>query len=240
MEGIFGRLLGGVPVSLQPALRYEVDPAPAADRCRQNSGYAPKAGRSSVDDQGGMQQRSVNLPRVKIQLLAKNHGLLVVSGTMARAQEPLPAKEISRQAIEVAMTYVKAVACDFDNPQAKLVPLIPWNAKNDRFDARCAVLVNCDMGCNGGSGTTGTNLVMVKIMMGNTFLVEPEFSSPIVTFPVPVVTVSRVVKATKDTLVMEGLPHGPNDANCCPTRKLHFTMKQGAKGNWSLVNKAKI
>ena len=88
-----------------------------------------------------------------------------------------------------------------------------------------------------GSGTEGTNLSIVTISTGDSYVVDPLQSSPVIQFESPVRFVERIVGNTRDSLILEGMEYGPKDPNCCPSIKVRFTLRVDEKGNWKLVEK---
>jgi hypothetical protein len=154
------------------------------------------------------------------------------------AQSAPPVQEITRQVIKAATNYKDAIACAEDKIGAKdIAALVPYKTPDDQLDAKYAVLWGGDIGCAGGSGTYGTNVSIVTIGVGNSYIVDPHQSSPVIQFESPVRIVSRIVGNTRDSMILEGLEFGPKDANCCPSIPVRFTLKVDEKGNWKLVDK---
>ena len=156
----------------------------------------------------------------------------------AFAQSAPPVQEITKQVIRSVTGYANAISC----PGVKVDPkqiaaLVPYKTIDDRMDAKYAVLWVGDIGCMGGSGTSGTNISVVTISTGDSYVVDPLQSSPAIKFESPVRGVERIVGNTRDSLILEGMEHGPKDPNCCPSIKVRFTMQVDEKGNWKLVEK---
>jgi hypothetical protein len=105
------------------------------------------------------------------------------------------------------------------------------------MDAKYAVLWAGDIGCAGGSGSEETNLSIVTISTGDSYVVAPLLSSPVIQFESPVRFVERIVGNTRDSLILEGKEHGLKDANCCPSIPVRFTLRADEKGNWKLSEK---
>lgn len=105
------------------------------------------------------------------------------------------------------------------------------------MEAMYAVLWDGDIGCMGGSGTSSVNLAIVTISTGDSYVVDPTLSSPISDFAFPLRGLTRIVGNTKDTLILEGLDMGADDANCCPTIKTRLTMQMDDKGHWKITEK---
>ena len=72
---------------------------------------------------------------------------------------------------------------------------------------------------------------------GDSYVVDPLQSSPVIQFESPVRGVERIVGNTRDSLILEGMEYGPKDPNCCPSIKVRFTLRVDEKGNWKLVEK---
>ncbi len=154
------------------------------------------------------------------------------------AQSVPPVQEITRQVIKAATSYKDAIACVEDKIGPKdIAALVPYKTLDDQLEAKYAVLWVGDIGCAGGSGTYGTNISIVTIGVGNSYLVDPLQSSPVIRFESPVRLVNRIVGNTRDSMILEGLEFGPKDANCCPSVPVRFTLKVDEKGNWKLVDK---
>ena len=154
------------------------------------------------------------------------------------AQSAPPVQEVTKQIINSVTGYANAISC----PGVKIDPkqiaaLVPYKTFDDRMDAKYAVLWAGDIGCAGGSGTEGTNLSIVTISTGDSYVVDPFQSSPAIQFESPVRYVERIVGNTKDSLILEGMEYGPKDSNCCPSIKVRFTLRVDEKGNWKLVEK---
>jgi len=157
---------------------------------------------------------------------------------LALAQNAPPVQEITKQIIKSAQGYANAISC----PGVVITPkeiaaLTPYKTLDDRMDAKYAVLWDGDIGCAGGSGTSGTNISIVTVSIGDSFVVDPHTSSPIIQFESPVRSVSRIVGNTRDTLILEGKEFADNDPNCCPSITVRFTLRVDDKGNWKLVEK---
>lgn len=160
----------------------------------------------------------------------------VMSG--AFAQSAPPAHEITRKVISSATSYANAISCPGVKIEPKLVAtLVPYKTMWDRMDAKYAVMWWGDIGCAGGSGTGGTHVSIVTISTGDSYVVDPFQSSPVIQFESPVRAVERIVSNTRDSLILEGMEYGPNDPNCCPSIKVRFTMRADEKGNWKVAEK---
>jgi len=157
---------------------------------------------------------------------------------LALAQNAPSVQEITKQIIKSAKSYQNAISCsDVEISPKDIAALTPYKTIDDRMDAKYAVLWVGDVGCAGGSGTTGTNISIVTVSIGDSFVVDPHLSSPIIQFESPVRMVSRIVGNTRDTLILEGKEYSDNDANCCPSITVRFTLRVDEKGNWKLVEK---
>ncbi len=164
--------------------------------------------------------------------------ILMAMTTGSLAQSAPPVQEITRQVVKAATSYKDAIACAEGKIGAKdIAALVPYKTLDDRPDAKYAVLWGGDIGCAGGSGTHGTNIAIVTIGAGDSYIVDPLQSSPVIQFESPVRYVNRIVGNTRDSIILEGLEYGPKDANCCPSITVRFTLKLDEKGNWKLVEK---
>jgi len=154
------------------------------------------------------------------------------------AQSAPPVQEITKQIIKSVTNYGNAISCPGVTVEPKqIAALVPYKSIEYRMDAKYAVLWSGDIGCFGGSGTEGTNVSIVTISIGDSYIVDPLQSSPAVQFESPVRHIERIVGNTTDSLILEGKEFGPNDPNCCPSIKVRFTLRVDEKGNWKLVDK---
>jgi len=157
---------------------------------------------------------------------------------LALAQNAPPIQEITKQIIKSAQGYANAISCpDVVISPKEIAALTPYKTLDDRMEAKYAVLWSGDIGCAGGSGTSGTHVSIITVSIGDSFVVDPRLSSPIIQFETPVRTISRIVGNTRDTLILEGKEYADNDANCCPSITVRFTLRVDEKGNWKLVEK---
>ena len=162
----------------------------------------------------------------------------IVIAPFSFAQSAPSVQEVTKQIIRSATDYANAISCAgvVITPK-EVAALTPYKTQDDRMDAKFAVLWDGDIGCAGGSGTSGTNISIVTVSVGDSYVVDPSLSSPIVQFESPVRQVSRIVGNTRDSLILEGKEYGENDSNCCPSISVRFTLRVDEKGNWKLVNK---
>lgn len=157
---------------------------------------------------------------------------------IASAQTTPSTTEILRGIAKAVNSYRASVSCGDQVVDAKsIAALSAYKTFDDRMDAKYAVLWTGDIGCAGGSGTSGSNIAIVTVGTGDSYMVDPLLSSPVVSFESPVRNIERIVGNTKDTLILEGKEYGPKDANCCPSLNVRFTLKSDEKGNWKLVDK---
>lgn len=154
------------------------------------------------------------------------------------AQSAPPVQEITKQIIKSVTAYANSISCPGVIVEPKqIAALVPYKTIDDRMDAKYAVLWVGDIGCAGGSGTSGTNVSIVTVSTGDSYVVDPLLSSPAIQFESPVRNVERIVGNTRDSLILEGKEYGSNDPNCCPSIKVRATLRVDEKGNWKLVEK---
>ena len=154
------------------------------------------------------------------------------------AQSAPSVPEITKQIVRSVTGYANAISCPGVKVEPKQIDaLVPYKSIDDRLDAKYAVLWTGDIGCAGGSGTVGTNLSIVTVSTGDSYVVDPLQSSPVIQFESPVRGVERIVGNTRDSLILEGVEYGSNDPNCCPSIKVRFTLRVDEKGNWKTVEK---
>jgi|GEM_PF-628588 len=144
-----------------------------------------------------------------------------------------PAEEIANRVLSAVESWRDAIACSevavTDKP---VMPLTPYTSEEDRERARYAVLWIGDIGCQGGSGSSSTHIAVVKVGTGDSYVVDPALSSPVVEFQLPVSYVESVVSFTSESLVLQGNVLTAGDARCCPSQPIRFTLRRDARGNW--------
>lgn len=178
--------------------------------------------------------------------MTKRIALLITSIMMpfiAMANEPeVPSEvEIREQALAVVKKYAHAVSCTEDEYGIwEFITLKPWTDYYAREQSEFGVIWSGDVGCNGGSGTTGIQLAIVKIGAGNSYYVDPYSSSPPAEFEFYSRSFGGVVANTSDVIVLEALEHGDGDANCCPSERVRYTLKRDEDGNWKLHQRQEI
>ena len=146
----------------------------------------------------------------------------------------MPVAEITQKVISVATQYADSISCgDTQIQPNEIAALVPWKDDTDRFDAEYAVIWHNDIGCWGGSGTSSTNISIVKVGAGNSFYVVPDLSSPVIDFDIGARFIERVIGNTKDSIVLEALFHADDDSNNFPSIKRKITVKVDGKGNWT-------
>lgn len=168
--------------------------------------------------------------------------ICILFSSVSLADENIPSiQEITTNIINSATNYANSISCgDVEVQPKQIAALVPYKDLDHRDDAKYAVLWDGDIGCMGGSGTTATNISIVGIGTNNAYFIDPLKSSPVIHFDSPVTFVERLVGNTNDTLVLEGMEAGPNDAHCCPSIKVRFKLKVDKKDNWKLIDKKVI
>jgi hypothetical protein len=154
------------------------------------------------------------------------------------AQSAPPVQKITKQVIRSVTSYADGISCHYTKIDAKMIAaLVPYKTMDDRDDAKYAVLWPGDIGCAGGSGSDKSYLSIVRVSIGDSYVVDPLQSSPVIKFESPVRWVERIVGNTRDSLILEGKGYGPEDPNCCPSIPVRFTMRVDKKGNWKVTKK---
>ena len=146
--------------------------------------------------------------------------------------------EIRAGVAEVAERYANAIACGGIKIRPEDVHVLDAG-RIDSHLPRYAVLWNGDLACYGGSGSPATHLIVATLNTGR-YLVQPQLSSPVVAFELPVRFVTRVVRAEGNTLVLEGKEHAATDPRSNPSIPVRFTLRAEPDGNWKLVDKTSI
>lgn len=154
--------------------------------------------------------------------------------TPSFAQSAPPEKEITTKIIRAVTGYANSISCpNVKIDPSQIVTLVPDQEIGDHNLAKYAVLWLGDVGCWCGSGTEKTNIAIVTLNCDYT--VDPLRSSPIIKFRSPVRYVERIIANTSDSITLEGMKYGPEDARCCPSIPVRFTLKEDKIGNWNLV-----
>lgn len=160
---------------------------------------------------------------------------------MANDPEVPSEAEIREQAIAVVKNYAHAISCTDDEYGIwEFITLEPWTDYYAREQSEFGVIWSGDVTCAGGSGTRGIQLAIVKVGAGNTYYVDPWRSSPPAEFEFYSRSFSGVVANTSDVIVLEALEHGPDDANCCPSQPVRYTLKRDDDRNWKLHQRQEI
>lgn len=147
------------------------------------------------------------------------------------------------QVFQVAAQYASAISCETQADPRNFLPLLPWNNLNDhdeRAKAMYALIWHGDIGCEGGTGSSNPHIAIVRISTGDSIVVDPLLSSPVVKFEMPVHHVTGVVKFSEKELLLSANDWGPDDPHCCPSIPIHILVKRDDQGNWNFVNKTRV
>lgn len=131
--------------------------------------------------------------------------------------------------------YANAIACAGVRVSPDDVLMLS-SGYEGAFQARYAVLWMGDMSCFGSAGAAQTQVAIATFSNGR-YVVQPELSSPVVSFDSPVRMVTRVVSHTTRAMVLEGREFGPEDPDSTPSVPVRFILRADGKGNWKLVDK---
>lgn len=172
--------------------------------------------------------------------LAISLGLSVVVSNSFGQTVP-SVQEITKQIIRSVKSYASSISCGGVEVSPKdIAALVPYRSVDDRDSAKYAVLWSGDIGCAGGSGTQGTYIAIVNVGVGDSFLVNPLESSPVVEFgSFEARGFPKIVGNTANSIVLDGFEYNPNgkDAMCCPSVPVRATVRVDEKGNWKMVEK---
>lgn len=175
---------------------------------------------------------------VKQRFLAVAACLAVSFANIAAAQHgDAPSVQVQTQKIITAVKkYSEAISCTDAVPKAQnIAAMVPYTSFDNRLDAKFAVVWFGDIGCAGGSGTSGAAIAVVRVGAGDNFYVSPEASSPQIDDGLPR-HVEKVVGATADSITVDVRDYGDKDPNCCPTLRKRVTLRQSQKGNWAVIS----
>lgn len=161
--------------------------------------------------------------------------LIATSAVPALAQKSLNQEPVSKGVIDAVDSYRNSIACNYKAiTRADVLAMTPLKNEEEFYDAKYAVLWYGDIGCSGGHAVS-SNIAIVQFGWGATPVVNIHESTPAANFPISLI--NRLVAATKDTITVEALAHGPEDANCCPSIKTRYEVKLDNKGAWRVVKK---
>lgn len=145
---------------------------------------------------------------------------------------------IEQNIIKVATQYIHAVACEASPVTSKqIIPLTPYTTEDNRWDAEYAVLWSGDIGCQGGSGTSSANLLIVKIGAGAFYYVDSQHSTPNIRYESPTNWVTHIVSYSANRLVLAGKTYAEKDPHCCPSLHTEFIVERNDQGDWLLLDK---
>jgi hypothetical protein len=145
-------------------------------------------------------------------------------------------QEITKQIIKTVKNYANSISCPYVEIEPKLIAALkPYKSSDQDNGGKYAVIWTGDLGCLGGSGSEIPHIAVVSISTG-AYVVDPQLSSPNVKFEIPARNVLRVVSNTSDSLLLEGIKYGDDDALCCPSAPIHFTVNVDKDGNWKSIS----
>ena len=157
------------------------------------------------------------------------------------AQPDISVADVTRKVLASANSYAKGIACETAEATAKdvgaLVPVGPSTEQDQEGVGTFAVIWRGDIGCQGGSSTVTDNIAIVSRGAYGSFVVDAGQSSPQVSFDTSVSTVDRLVRATGDTLVLDGrkVCDGSTSLIGCEIR-VRITMRQDKDGSWKAIS----
>lgn len=175
---------------------------------------------------------------MKCQYQALAATLSIFLGAAALAQEsPVPTIQTQTKAIISAVKkFSESISCTGAAPEPQYIAaMIPYKNVDARLESKFAVIYHGDIGCAGGSGTSGAAIAVVRIGAGDTFYVSPKESSPVVDDELPRI-VERVVGATSDSITIDAKTYGKDDPNCCPSIRQRITLRQMPNGSWVTIS----
>ena len=148
--------------------------------------------------------------------------------------------------IKTATNYANSISCEVGGINSNnVVSLVPYTTIDNMYDAKYAVLCDMDVGCGGGTGSRKTSLIIVNIGMAENYCVNPSESSPTIEFSdnfpsfggLPMRYIDKIISNTHNSITLTGNSYSAEDANCCPTIPVTFTMQSDKYGNWVIVAK---
>lgn len=165
----------------------------------------------------------------------------LASYSQDQLRAPPSVADQTKEIIRVVNLYAEAIAClpDENLSGRDIAAMSPLKDMDLREEAKFAVVWRGDIGCAGGSGTTGAHLAVVKVGAGDSFYVDAYESEPTVDAGLPR-AIEKIVGATKDSLILDVLDYGDKDANCCPSLRTRITLKQLQNGKWQKVATKKM
>ncbi len=124
---------------------------------------------------------------------------------------PRPSSELAQRVVKVVDHYIAAIACQKGGAERRFVAVLePEQATRWGGDPGTYVaLWDGDVGCTGGSGEEHVRIAVVGSDGHGRLYVDTRASSPDNELDFRVRDVDRIVRNTRDTLVLEGWRHGP-------------------------------
>lgn len=131
--------------------------------------------------------------------------------------------------------YAGVTGCADDELNPKLVTR--YSDKANDIEIAYIALVDTDINCMGGSGTSFPAFVLLKQALGRegiedpTFSylkVVPELSEPVARATMPTRAITSIYQKNGQ-LFATGLEYGANDANCCPSLKTIYKINLDKK-----------
>ena len=152
------------------------------------------------------------------------------------------AASVMRNVAQKTREYGQAVSCsEMESSEqissSLIAALSPYPGVSEYDNAEYLGFWAGDVGCAGGSGTTGYNAAYVIRSPQGQYYVDPARSTPVVDFEFNTRFLERIVSATQDTLVVEYLDLDEDDSNCCPSLQYRATLKRDKQGNWTQIKR---
>ena len=171
-----------------------------------------------------------------MKFLAYLASVLVIPAALAQEIQIPSVKVQTQQILTAVKKYSEAISCTDATPRASnIAAMVPYKNSDQRLDAKFAVIWFGDIGCLGGSGTSGARIAMVKVGAGDNFYVSAGESSPQIEDDLPRY-VERVVGSTQDSIIVDVRDYGANDPNCCPSLRKRLTLRLTPKEGWVTVD----
>lgn len=122
------------------------------------------------------------------------------------------------KAARLVRDYSETIACVFEDSTYKAVKVV--GDASDQMGDQYVVHWYGDVGCGGGSGSSGSVFTVVEVRAFNTPVVLPKYE----------MSDMHIVEVTKFSggngrIFIDGLAYGPNDTQRNPTKKMSYTLK---------------
>lgn len=136
--------------------------------------------------------------------------------------------EISKQVFRVGKQYAESISCVLEIDPNNLVALTPFTYDTTEHSIPEYVLIWIgDVGCYGGSHTSGYRIATINIRAANVATVDTLLSSPVIKFPISPKSIKKITRLSNNTLKIIAIDETENNV------EIH--LKRDTNGNWLVI-----